>query len=189
MRDDLRRGILFKSAGLACLLLAWWAFRHRPSSGPVADRDSRGRAVLFTGKEPLRKVSLTFVSESKGSAEFEDRDIYRTATLVPQAKQVVVDLMEGPRKPGLARLFPPGSDLRELFVGKDGLCVVDLAPETAAALPGGTTAEYLALYSVVRSLTANFPEITAVQFLVGGQRQPTLSGHFDISGPLTKADF
>ena len=184
-----RRAWPRRALGLACLVLAWWAFRHRHAA-VLPPGSARPQAQsLATGKEAKRKVTLVFVSEAKGTAEADEREIFETPSLVNQAKQAVLALMEGPRGPGMAKVFPAGSGLRELFLAKDGLCVVDFTPETAAAHPGGTTAEYQTLQSLVRTLTGNFPSISSVQVLLGGERRETFAGHFDILDPLTKDEF
>jgi spore germination protein GerM len=180
---------LIRLAGLGFLLLAWWSWRHH--SVFQSRQDKAGlpvQASLYSGKESKRRVLLVFASE-RGSAEMEEREIYRTASLVNQAKQVVLDLLEGPHGRGLVRTWPQGSGMRELFLDPKGRCVLDLSPETLQVQPGGTTAEYLSLYSLVKSLTGTFPEIQSVQILIGGERRETLAGHIDISGPLTKESF
>ena len=50
--------------------------------------------------------------------------------------------------------------------------------------PGGSEAELLTVYSVVNSLTANFPAVKRVQILIEDRPAPTLAGHVDLTRPL-----
>ena len=50
--------------------------------------------------------------------------------------------------------------------------------------PGGSTAELQTIYSVVNTLTLNFPGIKKVQLLIDGSVHDTLAGHIVISIPL-----
>ena len=49
---------------------------------------------------------------------------------------------------------------------------------------GGSEAELITVYSVVNSLTVNFPAIKRVQILVEDKPRPTLWGHVDLTRPL-----
>jgi spore germination protein GerM len=159
----------------------WHVHNLLPHSSPAQN--------LYTGKEPKAKVAVTFVSSKDGSPQREDRQIYRTASRSAQAKQVVLDLLAGPSGEGMTGVFPQGSTLKELYLSKGGLCVVDFGPEVAGKHPGGSTGEYLTLSCLVRSLCDNFPEVKQVQVLIDGQVRPTLAGHYDISDPMTRAEF
>jgi len=50
--------------------------------------------------------------------------------------------------------------------------------------PGGTSTEMQTIYSIVNSITLNYPAIKRVQLLIDGKRQKTLAGHIDISVPI-----
>ncbi len=187
-----RPGRFFAKAALAVLVLAlvvlaglWRHYR----AGEEGKAKPRTATDLFSGREPKMAVRLYFVSADKGTLAVESRDIFRTASLVNQVKQVVLDLLKGPQEKGLAGVFPPGVQLKELFLGPDGLCVVDFSPEVQSLHPGGTTGEYMTLYCLVHSLAGNFAQIQRVQIMVDGQVVDSLAGHFDIAAPLTVNDF
>lgn len=60
------------------------------------------------------------------------------------------------------------------------LAVVNLRPGWVEAHPPGITAETLTLQSMIATLHANLPEITAVRFLVDGKPRPTLAGNVEL---------
>ncbi len=144
---------------------------------------------LYTGKEALRKIRLYFPAADKPGFVSEEREIYQTPALERQLRQVLLALAQGPQSPKAVPSLPKGWQLLEVFAAKDGLCVIDLDPASVAAHPGGTSAEYISLYTLTRAVLDNFRELRAVRFLVGGQPFDTLKGHLDISRPLTLADF
>ena len=60
---------------------------------------------------------------------------------------------------------------------------VDLSQGFAADLPSGSSAEMLAVYSIVDTVCANFPQISRVKLTVEGNGS-TVLGHLDLSRPL-----
>jgi hypothetical protein len=61
--------------------------------------------------------------------------------------------------------------------------VVDLGQGFAADLPSGSSAEMLAVYSIVDTVCANYPQISRVKLTVEGNGS-TVLGHLDLSKPL-----
>jgi hypothetical protein len=157
------------------------------------EKDAEARAPLFTGKEAVRTVQLYLPSSEKAGFVALPREIYATASLVNQAKQLLQALMDGPKadgsEPGVAACFARGAAYHEVYLDGKGLAVVDLDAATVAALPGGTSVEVAVLYSLVRSFVANIPEVSRVLVLVDGEPAESLLGHMDLLDPLTLADF
>jgi hypothetical protein len=179
----------FWLGGLALLaLLSWSLWRSQHAAKSVA---AVKELPLYTGKEPLRKVRLTFPSKEKPGFVQEDFQIYATQSLGAQIKQVLLLLFRGPRIAGAALAFPPAGSwkYREAFIADSGLVVIDLDADAPGLHPGGTTSEYLSLYTLVKSLVENFKEVKKVQLLVGGEAKESLAGHLDISEPLTLESF
>ena len=61
--------------------------------------------------------------------------------------------------------------------------VVDLNSGFAADLPSGSSAEMLAVYSLVDTICANYPQISRVKLTVEGNGS-TVLGHLDLSIPM-----
>jgi hypothetical protein len=61
--------------------------------------------------------------------------------------------------------------------------VVDLSQGFAADLPSGSSAEMLAVYSLVDTVCVNYPQISRVKLTVEGNGS-TVLGHLDLSKPL-----
>jgi len=85
-------------------------------------------------------------------------------------------LLQGPsaaeRARGLVSEIPPGTLLRHVRV-RDGVAEVDLSASFGGG--GGTTSMTARLWQVVYTAT-QFPQVHAVQILLGGRRVPALGG-------------
>lgn len=68
------------------------------------------------------------------------------------------------------------------------LAVVNLRSAWADAHPAGITSETLTIQSIVGTLHANLPEITAIRFLVDGKPRPTLAGTVELDRTYDPAD-
>jgi spore germination protein GerM len=91
---------------------------------------------------------------------------------------VTRELMKGPATPGLARLYPADTIVRAAYLLPDGTALVDLGGQTLTQGWGtGSHEELLAVYSVVQTLTVNFPDAKRVRLLVNGEPAETLAGH------------
>jgi spore germination protein GerM len=51
--------------------------------------------------------------------------------------------------------------------------------------PGGSSAELMTVYSIVNTLTLNFPQIKRVQILIDGKPIETIAGHLSLREPLS----
>jgi len=137
---------------------------------------------VISDTAPAKKVRLFFPS-ADGKLEAETREIRSSPLPSEEAKQIVAELIGGPRGSYMPAL-PPQTRLRELFVTPDKLAVVDLTKEASVHHPGGLTQEAASVYAVVNSLTQNVSGIERVQILIEGAESETLAGHIDISQPL-----
>lgn len=91
---------------------------------------------------------------------------------------VVREMMKGPAAPNLMRLYPPDTVVRAAYMLPDGTAFVDLGGTTLTAGWGtGTHVELMAVYSLVQTVTANFPETKRVRLLINGEPAETLAGH------------
>jgi spore germination protein GerM len=95
---------------------------------------------------------------------------------------VVAELVLG-SKAGLVPTLPPETKVLDVFVSPRGVAYVDVSKEAAVGT-GGSHEELLSVYSIVNSLTVNFPAVKRVQILVDDRPVATLAGHVDLSHPL-----
>jgi spore germination protein GerM len=180
---------------LVTLTAPRWARYFRE---PLASRDVEGAPESSAGteapaaakpaepSEPQRRISvkLFFEAPDRRGLVIEDRSVAFSSDLTRQIRLVVEELIHGSQG-GLVAPFSPGTRVLEVFVTARGVAYVDLSKEIAENQVGGSEAELLSVYSVVNSITANFPAVRRVQLLVDDHPTATLAGHVDLSRPLT----
>jgi len=158
-----------------------------PGASPAAEASPSPSAVSSASASPSylseqnRREVVLFFEESEGeNLGPERRKIFETSSPIDQAKQIVVELISGPRDPKLLPTLPPETQLLGLYLDRTGTAYVDLSPDLVARHPGGTSEELATIFSLVDSLTYNLPEIKKVHILIGGEERDTLKDHLDL---------
>ena len=93
-------------------------------------------------------------------------------------------LMEGTKEKGQTAIIPKQARLKSVKV-KGDTAYVDFTQALVKNFVGGSTGEEMLVGSVVDTLT-EFPEIKKVQILVEGNKVESLSGHLDLTTPLSR---
>lgn len=101
------------------------------------------------------------------------------------AKTAIELMLTAPKSKEVFSPVPAGTKLKKLTI-KDHIAYVDFNDRIAKNNGGGSTSERLLVGAIVNTLT-EFPEIEKVQILVDGKNIETLSGHMDISEPLSRS--
>ena len=153
--------------------------RAGTSSGGSDDAGAPPRAEA----QRTISVKLFFESTDAPGLSSEERTIPFSSDLAGQVRTVVEELVKGP-KTELAATLPPEAKVLEVFVTGRGIAYVDLSKDGFGAQAGGSDSELRTVYSIVNSITANFPSIARVQILLDDHPVETLGGHVDLSRPL-----
>lgn len=136
-------------------------------------------------KVSVRPVQLFFEAPSMLLAP-ETRNIPLPESAAAAMPVVVRELMKGPSKPPLGRVFPADTVVRGTYLLPGGTVIVDLGGNTLTRGWGtGSHDEIMSAYALVQSLTANFAEARRVRILVNGTPAETLAGHVSLAGSLT----
>lgn len=98
-------------------------------------------------------------------------------------KLIVAELIKGPAKEKAIKTVPTETKIRSVET-KDGICFVNLSNEFITKHSGGSSAEYMTIYSIVNSLT-ELSHIDKVQFLIEGEKKDTLV-HFTLNEPFER---
>ncbi len=98
-------------------------------------------------------------------------------------KLIVAELIKGPTKEKAIKTVPTETKIRSVET-KDGICFVNLSNEFITKHSGGSSAEYMTIYSIVNSLT-ELSHIDKVQFLIEGEKKDTLV-HFTLNEPFER---
>jgi spore germination protein GerM len=92
------------------------------------------------------------------------------------------ELLKGSANTAVPRLLPADTMVRGAYLLPDGTAFVDLGgPTLTQGWATGSHQELMAVYSVVQTVTANFPEAKRVRMLVNGEPAETLGGHVSLA--------
>lgn len=128
------------------------------------------------------KIALYFKDQEGRYLVAETQEI----TKVPGIGRAALEaLFQGPAEKDLRPSVPNGTELRDLNVRSDGMCIADISREVTQIPGQDPRAEALTVYAIVNTLT-EFPTIEKVQILVEGQLRKTLAGHIPIDDPLLR---
>lgn len=176
----MRRLIL---GGLLVAVLAWLALRLvaprdvAPPLGALSDSSSVG----------LKAVRLYFAAASGDSLVGEARELPEVQGLRERVTALVNELGRGPTGRGVG-VMPTGTAVLHVYLDDRGLMTLDLSRAFRQSFRGGSTAEYLAVGSLVRTLGANLPEVKRVQLTCAGTTIESLGGHLPLDRPIDIAE-
>ena len=187
------RVVLLAAIGISALFIAlamlWKVDSRRAASPPPAATPQQAASpetpALSRNPVPIeegnqREVTLFFQSPNSDDLVPEVRKIFLTESITDQARQTVSQLIGGPES-GLVPTIPAGTELNEIYLSRDGTAFVDFSQTFVARHPGGSSAEIATIFSLVDTLTFNFPEIRRVKILVEGEERATLKEHLDLT--------
>jgi spore germination protein GerM len=161
------------------------------SLAPFLERTPEKRRERRAEKEPKKEtawqerktVTLYFSGEEGEYLTGEKREISNKGSTQEEAKEVIDELIKGP-KGKLIRTLPPRTKLLAVQIDEGGVAKVNFDRSLSRDHPGGSSAEILTVYSIVNSLTLNFPQIKKVQILIEGKGE-SITGHLVLDRPIS----
>lgn len=142
---------------------------------------------LYTAQEKQKEIVLYFGDPASDGFKTVKNTIFDTPRQINQVKQALLQLLAGPPQDVL-RVIPEGTILRDSYIDANGILYADFSQEISLNLPGGTTSEYLAVYSILNTLFENFSWIRGARLLVDGKETDTLSGHISMDRVFRPAE-
>jgi hypothetical protein len=192
MRKFLVRALAFLGrATLVLIVLAivggaltvWW-FRNRARE---ANAPKQTEVALPRG---TRAIELWFPQAVGGGLELETREVVEDDAQGEKVVRTVVGaLLDGPENAGLTRSFPEGVTLNHVYRDPGGGLYLDFSNSLRLTFRGGSTAEELLVTSLLRTLSANVPNVSKVTITAGGQPIVSLAGHVRLDGPLNVSEW
>jgi spore germination protein GerM len=132
-----------------------------------------------------RREVLLYFSDSEGEYLIgEKREILKKHEIKEEAREAILELIKGP-KGKLVPTLPPRAKLLNLQINEVGLAKVNFSQALSKDHPGGSSAEMMTVYSIVNSLSINFPKIKRVQILIDGKPVETIAGHLSLMQPIS----
>lgn len=177
-----RGRIVFWSVFTALVATAVWLLfgpRHR------SDIEGPSAAAPEFATQSTRPIVLYFADREAHSLVSERREVPGAATLEGRVEAALQALGAGPDQQGAVPALPTETRLKEAFFDEESSTLyLDFNAALVTHHPGGSAAEYYTLNAIVRTVGANFPEVSRLQILVDGQPIDSLAGHFDTSRPI-----
>jgi len=187
-RSPGQRRLLFWSfvvvlLGAAGVLLFW-------PHGPLQpEREETSTSSPEPGKAE-QALQLYFADDEAQNMVSERRALPERASLEESVEAAIAALVAGPEEEHHNSVFPKEARLLQTYYTESTRTLfLDFNHALVDRHPGGSTAEYLTLGALVRTVAANFPQVTRLQILVDGQAIDTLAGHFDTSKPIEVSDW
>lgn len=110
--------------------------------------------------------------------------------VVPANEQPAQTAMEiltaGTKNVDLVSVMPAGTKLRHISI-KDRIAYVDFNDKLIKNNTGGSASERLLVAAIINTLT-EFHDVEKVRIMVDGKNIDTISGHMDISEPLSRSE-
>lgn len=170
-------------AALVIALIAWatwrWAAGPRTVEPTEVARPDSTRAGF-------RAARLFFAAPSGDTLVSETREMMEVQSLHDRVAALVAELDRGPVA-GATAALPPGTGVLHVFLDDRGTMTLDLTRAFQQGFRGGSSAEYLAIGSLVRTIGANLPEVKRVLITCGGAPLATLGGHLPLDRPIEVA--
>ncbi len=155
--------------------MLWNKYRasRMPNPTPTAPHSSGKRTVV-----------LFFVADGSRLAR-EARELDSCSDLTVCVKETLDELFYGPVG-DLDEALPEGAAVNSVRI-EGSTAVVDVNRAFVETMPSGSSAEMMAVYSIVDTVCLNFPRISRVRLTTDGGKTPSLE-HLDLSDPLS-ADY
>ena len=146
-------------------------------------------APAFKEVSAVRGATITakvyFPLQDGSGLSPETRQVAQSTDETQEVKEVMAELIRGPLSANLAPALPAAAQVKSAFIDPStGTAYVDFSRDDQTQFPGGAWTETLAIYSVVNTLTEDFPDIKRVQILIDGNVESSLAGHIDITRPF-----
>lgn len=127
-------------------------------------------------------ISLYFGSPDGNALLPEAREIDACNDPSFCIQEIIREIAKGPLG-DLAATIPDNTTVHSVTIDGD-TAIINFGKDFPAGLPGGSSSEMVAVYSIVNSIAQNIPHVKRVRFLIDGQSPVTLKEHFDLRKPV-----
>lgn len=152
-----------------------------PTNDPVKTVDQQP----VTGNQAQDKMKVTVYYATKDAMHLV-AEVHEVPKNTHPAQTALELLTAAPSSSDLVPVMPQGTKIRGISV-KDHVAFVDFSNAIIKNNPGGSATETLIVGAIVNTLT-EFSDIHKVQILVEGKKVETLTGHMDVSEPLSRSE-
>ncbi|MBU1196411.1 MAG: GerMN domain-containing protein [Proteobacteria bacterium] len=148
------------------------------SGGALADSAMPGAQP--PAYEELFEGFVYYADSQKTALKSEKRWFSSSLDFHELGKQILTTLIEGPSQVPHQATWPSDTKIKAFFITDSGDAFVDLDVNDEKIENMDTLCEFLAVYSMVNSLTLNIAKIKQVKILIQGKDAKTLAGHIGL---------
>ncbi len=152
--------------------------RERAKSQQPAAASARPLPAPAAG--PAERIRLMVAYDDDGMLVPKEASVALPPEPGDRAKEILRTLLALYIERPSPHPLPVEADIKNVFLVNNELCVVDLNAAFVAGHRSGILVEQFTLASMVETISANFPQVRRVRFLVEGQERETLAGHADL---------
>ncbi len=137
-------------------------------------------AVPYSKRTPQVEtigVELYFASGEENKLTAEKRSIPKVEGI---ARQTMEELLKGPKNSANKAIAPQGTQLKDINLKPDGLCIVDLSSEARQV---GNQDQAETMVRAITNTLGQFSTIKRVKFMINGDPVDSI-GHFALSGSI-----
>jgi spore germination protein GerM len=135
--------------------------------------------------EETKSVTVYFGNKGADAFLTETREIPAGGGFEAQVKAAVGELLKGPQGGDRVGVMPAGTELRQAFWVEDSQTLyLDFNNALVANHPGGSAGEYFTIGAILKTVSANFPQVKRVQILIDGNKVETIAGHYAVDKPI-----
>ena len=140
--------------------------------------------LAVENKVAPRSIRLFFESPQLLLAS-ETREVQLPENPAGALPAVMRELVKGSANQSVPHSLPPDTVIRGAYLLPEGVAFVDLGGPTLTQGWGtGSHEELIAVYSIVETVVANFPQVRRVRLLINGEPAETLAGHVALDRSL-----
>ena len=133
---------------------------------------------------PVQYISLFLLDPAVSELIPVQVELQLYSESTKRLKQIVTALIKE-TLPNYRNPIPRGTLLNEAYIDSQKTAYLDFSYHLTDGQIGGTTAEFLTVTSILKTVFNAFPDkIKHVQILIDGEEKETLAGHLNISQPL-----
>lgn len=170
--------------GLLVVVVAWLTWRF---VGAPRESDRLAGALSDSVRVGLKSARLYFAAANGDSLVGEARELPEIQGLHERVTALVAELSRGPTGRGVG-LMPAGTSVLHVYLDDRGLMTLDLSRSFQQSFRGGSTAEFLAVGALLRTLGANIDGVRRVQLTCAGATLKSLGGHLPLDRPIDIAE-
>ena len=186
-RRKIFSGKIYLPLSLAGFFVIWFCAVAMCFSGEE-DRNTLAKEEMTASAPREERIYLYFGDPGGRRLTGVARSVENPGDPAAFGRNLLTALIKGPgggRTGSLIPVFDPDTEVLAVFIDASQTAYVDLKKNPEAGHITGVRQEMLSVYAIANTMIVNMDGVQRVRILLGGKEALTLSGHIDITRPVT----